>query len=218
MISPEALTPPEITSRISAKSDTIKRIAVLNFTPAPLYGTNETFHGLSVFINLLDNNKISCDLTEKELLKYTNVVDRQTIDKILKEQDLQQSTSFDNSTAVKIGKLLGCDAVLTGNVNYAYANLRQMTTGNGWLGIYLAIYSIDMRLIDVKTGSILWVCSISRNNQNYLDAPLIVENKKLIKDVDYYNTYLHGASPEQRIKYVMQQAIKESIKDLSKYL
>ena len=217
-IYPETLTPPEITTRIEANSKAIKTVAVLSFTPSPKYGKDETWKNASVFVNLLDNDKISCDLTEKEILKYINVVDRQTIDKILQEQNLQHATSFDNSTAVQLGKLLGCDVVLTGNINYAYANLRYIEKSSGWVSQYLGYYSIDMRLLDVTTGKILWVCSISRNTQNYLAKPIACNNKEVLKNQDLYNSDLHGANPEQRIKYVMQQSIREAIKDLSKNL
>jgi PBP1b-binding outer membrane lipoprotein LpoB len=217
-IKPEALTPAEYTSRIPQNSKSLKSIAVLNFTTSERLENNEMFGGLKLNVNLANDNKISTDITEKELFKYIDVIDRQTIDKVLNELNLQQSSAFDSSSAVEIGKLIGCSAVITGNVNYAYANLRRQTKGASYIATYLGNVSISMRLIDVQTGKILWISSISRNSQNYLSEEIKITNYDFIKNPDFFASYMHGSTPEQIIKYLMGEAIKESIKDLSKHL
>jgi hypothetical protein len=80
----------------------IKRIAVLNFEPAaesPQSGA--TLAG--VFERFL-------------LEERYQVVDRAKVEKILKEQHFQLSGAVDPSQAVEIGKILGVDALLFGNV------------------------------------------------------------------------------------------------------
>ena len=218
-INPKPLVPAEHISRIQPNSKSLRSIAVLNFTPSERLESNEMYKGFKLNVNLPNDKKISTDITEKELFKYIDVIDRQTIDKVLNEINLQHSSAFDNSSAVDVGKLLGCSAVITGNVNYAYANLRRKSNAyGGSLSIYLAYVSISMRLIDVETGKILWISSISRNSQNYLNKPIKVTNVDVIKNPDFLVSYMHGSTPEQIIKYVMKEAIKESIKDLSNYL
>ena len=218
-INPEPLKPSEYTSRIQQNTEAIKSIAVLNFTPSNRLETAGMISTLKVDVNLPNDGKISTDITERELFKYIDIIDRQTIDKVLQELNLQNSSSFDESTAVEVGKLVGCSAVLTGHVDYAYAKLRSKSGyGGAYLATYLGYVSLNMRLIDVRTGKILWIGSISRNSQNYLSEPLKATNVEFIKNPDLFTSKMHGSNPEQIIQFLLKEAIKESMENLSSHL
>lgn len=75
------------------------------------------------------------DLSKVPLLK---LVEREKLEEILKEQNLQNTKQFDQSTVVQIGKLLGAEIIMTGAFFEMFGQLR-----------------IDARMIDVETGRVL---------------------------------------------------------------
>lgn len=75
------------------------------------------------------------DLSNVNML---NIVERDKLEALLKEQKLSNSKEFDPSTAAKVGKLLGAQVILSGGYFELMGSLR-----------------IDARFIDVETGKIL---------------------------------------------------------------
>lgn len=73
--------------------------------------------------------------SDKELI----IVSRQTFDEIFKEQNFRLSDLSDQTKQIEIGKFLGADLILTGDIS----------EGND------DIYSINTQLIDIETGAIL---------------------------------------------------------------
>ncbi len=66
------------------------------------------------------------------------VVERQQLDKILKEQDFELNDAVDQATAVKVGELIGVDAIVVGSI---------LTLG--------AQTELDSRIVHVQSGQIL---------------------------------------------------------------
>ncbi|MBY0356626.1 MAG: hypothetical protein K2W82_01385 [Candidatus Obscuribacterales bacterium] len=98
-----------------AQADAKRRIAVLPFEYGAVtsqVGTVDVGKGITtLMITRLVN-----DGTYK-------VVDRQMLDQILKEQNLSVSDRADPQTALKIGKILACDAIIVGTVtNFGFEN------------------------------------------------------------------------------------------------
>jgi curli biogenesis system outer membrane secretion channel CsgG len=106
------------------------------------------------------------------------VVDRQMLDQILKEQNLSVSDRADPNTAIKIGKILACDAMIVGTVTNFGFETKSVNVGGaasyatgyipyvGGLGGALSGFgskkskvkvSISARVIDTATGEILGV-------------------------------------------------------------
>jgi len=77
-------------------------------------------------------------ITDLSNVNMLNIVERDKLEAILKEQKLSNSKEFDPNTAAKIGKLLGVQVILTGGYFEMMGSLR-----------------IDARFIDVETGKIL---------------------------------------------------------------
>mgnify|MGYP003880976931 CR=1 FL=1 len=70
--------------------------------------------------------------------KY-RVVERETLDKVLREQNLQVGSAvIDENSAVKIGKILGAEFIIIGNV---------VKLGE--------TYTINTRMVDVQTGEVI---------------------------------------------------------------
>jgi curli biogenesis system outer membrane secretion channel CsgG len=125
----------------------IKRIAVLDFTDAfnqPLSGTMAS----EVFI--------------KYMLKAGyDVVERNELDKILKEKNISASGLTDRKN---IKKLLGIDALVAGSVE---AFIPETDTYEGGYPRFVAAQvGIAARIVDVETGETVWSGSGSYDGMN----------------------------------------------------
>jgi hypothetical protein len=99
-----------------------------------------------------------------------------------------------------------------GNVLQAYALFTKNTKGDGsFIGSYIAYVTLETRLVDVETGDLLLACTARRNSLNYLERQIEVTNHALIADVHLLQKPLHGATPQERIRYVLEQAVRESL-------
>ena len=142
------------------------RIAVLDFD----YATVQTVIS-SVFGTNVDIGKGIVQMLVTDLVKdgTYSVVDRQAMDKILAEQNFSNSNRADSSSAAKIGKLLGADAIVVGAITEFGNEKKETGIGGGganWHGIGLgkvgrtnskANVAINARIINVDTGEIMGV-------------------------------------------------------------
>lgn len=156
---------------VNPRSDfsAIKRVAVLSFG-----GTK---------------GDLAADLLTQSLVAHgADVVERQRLDSVMKEQSLTASSAFDPSTAKQLGKLLGVDALFVGTVgestpassyivsgsknsivtnvtqvsgNNIYSEGSVMGMPNSQLLSTTANVSLLSRMVDVQTGSIMWSASMA---------------------------------------------------------
>ncbi|HDP36907.1 MAG TPA: hypothetical protein ENN27_03415 [Candidatus Atribacteria bacterium] len=86
------------------------------------------------------------------------VFERVKLDAILKEQDFQAySGRVDPSTAVKIGKMLGVDSIVTGSVtSIIYQKSGGIKVGPVSLKKSSASVTMTLRAINVTTGEIIF--------------------------------------------------------------
>lgn len=84
--------------------------------------------------------------------KY-EVIEREQLEKVLKEQKLGLSGFVDLDTAKKVGKILGLDALFIGKLTKYQEEVKQ----DIWTGYtsYIVRVAIDVRMIDVETGKII---------------------------------------------------------------
>jgi hypothetical protein len=61
-------------------------------------------------------------LNDQAIMEFVNIIDRQQIDQIIKEQKLSQSGLVDSKTSLEIGKLLGVHQIISGEVTYLTAS------------------------------------------------------------------------------------------------
>jgi curli biogenesis system outer membrane secretion channel CsgG len=143
-----------------------KRVAVLNFD----YGTVQTAVS-AVFGTNVDVGKGISDLLVQQLVtdgKYS-LIERNAIDKILNEQNFANSDRVDPTTAAKIGKVLGVDAVIMGSITQFGRDDQNKTYGGGAVGGVTrkfgigglqkreakAVVAVTARMVDTTTGEIL---------------------------------------------------------------
>jgi len=143
-----------------------KRVAVLNFD----YGTVQSSVS-AIFGTNQDVGKGISDLLVQKLVqdgKYS-VIERNALDKILGEQNFANSDRVDSSTAAKIGRILGVDAVIMGSITQFGRDDKNTNIGGGALGGYgskfgiggvgkhnaKAVVGITARLVDTTTAEIL---------------------------------------------------------------
>jgi TolB-like protein len=73
-----------------------------------------------------------------------SVIDRDSLETLLKEQNFQMSGAVDDTTAVSIGKFLGASIIITGVIHQRYGQI-----------------DFSLKILDVETAEILDLISIS---------------------------------------------------------
>ncbi len=104
------------------------------------------------------------DIFVTELVKSRKfaVIEREKINAIMEEKGLTLGGDIDSKTAMKIGKLLGLNYMLTGAVTeYGNTDTRAHGPGVGSLpsfGVHKRSFvaALNARLINVSTGEIVW--------------------------------------------------------------
>jgi curli biogenesis system outer membrane secretion channel CsgG len=97
------------------------------------------------------------DLTD---VKNISMVDRQALEKVLNEQNLNNSNRFDQNTSTKLGKLLGAEVIITGTYFEFFGSLR-----------------VDAKFINVETGQILYSVGVDGSREKLLDLRIALANK-----------------------------------------
>ena len=142
------------------------RIAVLDFD----YATVQTY-SQAMFGSNVDIGKGITDLLITGLVKdgSYSIIERQALDKIMTEQNFSNSQRADPSSAAKLGKLLGVDAIIVGSITQFGNETKKVGIGGGggtWGGFGLggvghsnskANVGITARIINVDTGEIMAV-------------------------------------------------------------
>lgn len=143
-----------------------KRVAIMDFDYATVHGGVSAIFGQDV-----DIGKGIADLLVKYLVKdgSYSVIERKALDKILAEQNFSNSDRANPTSAAKIGKMLGVDAIIVGSITQFGNDTKNTNVGGagGGLGGFglggfghkksKAIVGLDARMVDIDTGEILAV-------------------------------------------------------------
>ena len=143
-----------------------KLVAVLDFDYGTVRSAVQAYFGtdqdVGKGISLLLEQKLVQDA------KY-RVIDRNTLDKILKEQNFSNSDRADPSSAAKIGRVLGVNALIVGSITQFGRDDKSVGMGGGGYGLNKiglgglhkndskAVVNITAKLVDVNTAEILAV-------------------------------------------------------------
>jgi curli biogenesis system outer membrane secretion channel CsgG len=144
-----------------------KRLAVIDFDYATVHAYVHDIWGSNV-----DIGKGIADMLVNQLVRNGtySLVERKQLDRILQEQNFQQSGRADASTAAQLGRLLGVDAIVIGSITQFGRDDKKLGVGGGvrvgGVGIggigrrsSKAIVGIDARIVDVRTAEILGVAT-----------------------------------------------------------
>jgi curli biogenesis system outer membrane secretion channel CsgG len=143
-----------------------KRVAVMNFE----YGTVRTYVA-QIFGTDQDVGKGISDMLVTKLVqdgKY-RVIERAALDKILAEQNFSNSDRADPSSAAKIGRILGVDAIIIGSITQFGRDDQHTKVGGGGFGGFgskygiggvgtskaKAVVGITARMINTSTAEIM---------------------------------------------------------------
>jgi curli biogenesis system outer membrane secretion channel CsgG len=153
-----------------AAAQTKPRIAVMNFD----YATVRT-ESAAIFGTDVDVGKGITDLLVEKLVNggTFSVIERKALDSIINEQNMSNSDRFDSSSAAKIGRLLGVDAIITGSITQFGRDDKSTDIGGGAVGGITrrfgiggvgkreakAAVGITARIINTDTGEILSVAT-----------------------------------------------------------
>ncbi len=143
-----------------------KRVAVMDFD----YGTVRSFTA-SIFGTDMDVGKGISDMLVDKLVNggVYSVIERKALEKILAEQNFANSDRADATTAAKIGRVLGVDAIIIGSITQFGRDDQSTSVGGGAIGGLTrkyglggvkrseskAVVAVNARLIDTTTGEIL---------------------------------------------------------------
>jgi len=114
------------------------------------------------------------DVFVTELVKSGKfrVVEREQLEALMKEKNLSLSGDVDPASAVKIGKLLGVNYLLTGSVTeYGAQETGAHGGGIGRLPGFSAgkknfVAALNARLIDTSTGEVVWADEARKEEGN----------------------------------------------------
>ena len=158
------LLPTNLTAQQARK----KRVAIFDFDYATVHSNVSAIFGSNV-----DIGQGISDMLVTMLVKdgTYSVIERKALDKILAEQNFSNSERANPSSAAKIGKLLGVDAIIVGSITQ-FGNETQNTNiggagrtlggfGVGGLGKKesSAIVVLDARVVNIDTGEIMAVAN-----------------------------------------------------------
>ncbi len=143
-----------------------KRIAILNFD----YGTVRNYV-TQIFGGDQDIGKGIADLMVEKLVKdgTFSIIERAALDKVLAEQNFSNSDRADSTTAAKIGRVLGVDAIVVGSITQFGRDDKSTGIGGAAAGSILgkygfggvgtkkskAVVGITARMINTDTAEIL---------------------------------------------------------------
>ncbi|HEY6375133.1 MAG TPA: CsgG/HfaB family protein [Edaphobacter sp.] len=141
-----------------------RRVAVMDFnyatvatSVAAIFGTNQDV-GKGIVDLLID--RLVNDGTYR-------VIERQAMSKLIAEQNFSNSNRADPASAAKIGKLLGVDTIIVGDITQFGRDDHNTSAGGvgstlghyglGGIGVHKAkaVVAVTARMVDVNTGEIL---------------------------------------------------------------
>lgn len=143
-----------------------KRVAIMNFDYATVQSSVSAIFGTNQ-----DVGKGIADLLVDKLVNdgTYSVIERKALDKIIAEQNFSNSDRADPSSAAKIGKILGVDAIIIGSITQFGRDDKKTSVGGAGLGGVTgrfglggvakkdskAVVAITARMINTDTGEIL---------------------------------------------------------------
>jgi curli biogenesis system outer membrane secretion channel CsgG len=169
----QAPVPPAAPAASAATSSTPaqgrkKRVAVFDFDYATVQTASAAAFGANV-----DVGRGIADLTVKYLVQdgTYSVIERKAMDKILTEQNFSNSDRANPTSAAKLGKILGVDAIIVGSVTQFGNDTKDTKVGGyggNWGGLGVggighkkskAIVAVDARIVNIDTAEIMGVAS-----------------------------------------------------------
>src|SRR5262245_36769283 len=127
-------------SALAAQTPARRRVAVLDFDYATVHEWVNDLFGSDV-----DIGKGIADMLVTNLVRNGtySVIERKQLDRVMQEQNFQQSGRADPSSAVQLAKLLGVDAIIIGSITQFGRDDKKL--GVGGAGVHVGGIGIGGR-------------------------------------------------------------------------
>jgi curli biogenesis system outer membrane secretion channel CsgG len=151
---------------LAAQAPAKRRVAVLDFDYATVHQ-----YVYDLFGSDQDIGKGIADMLVTNLVRNGtySVIERKQLDRVLQEQNFQQSGRADPSSAVQLARILGVDAIIIGSITQFGRDDKKL--GVGGIGAHIggiglggfgkksakAVVQIDARIVSTTTAEILGV-------------------------------------------------------------
>jgi TolB-like protein len=184
----------------------VLRVAISDFEN--LSG-NPKYDGLGKALSSMLISDIELNVSGKKM----QLVERSQLNKILKEQNLQTSKSFDKATTVKVGKLLGINFILVGDIfilnDDIIINARLTSVENG-----------DIKFSNKQEGKLSqWLSvktKIAKDLSSNLKVPFIeptIEDKEI--NLGVLNTFINAINASDVGDLNKSELLINTIKEIS---
>ena len=137
---------------VFASVEDIIRIAIMPFDSSTPYASPQ---------DVASANDIFTDVMVKT--RSISVIERRRIEDVSREQRLSLSGMIDPGSAVRIGKLLGCQYFIQGSItNLSMGNLESSSSKSSTTYTLKGSATIHARVTDTTTGEVVWADSITQ--------------------------------------------------------
>lgn len=131
-------------STVEAYRGPKRRIAIVDFQNKTPYGKRE-----------LGDSATDIIITELQKTGQFIIVEREKVQAIMDEQRFSNSDAAEPATAVKLGRLLGASAIVTGSVSQFGQREEGVDTIVYQRKSQISEATVDIRIVDVQSGEIL---------------------------------------------------------------
>jgi TolB-like protein len=170
---------------------------------------NAKYDGLGKALSSMLISDIEINVSGKKI----QLIERAQLNKILKEQNLQAGKSFDKNTAVKVGKLLGVNFILIGDIfvlnDDIVINARLTSIENG-----------DIKFSNKQEGKLTqWLTvktKIAKDLSNNLKIPFtepVIEDKEI--NLGVLNTFINAINASDAGDLNKSELLINTIKEIS---
>jgi len=147
-----------------------KRLAVYDFEYKAVRGDVVQVYGSDKNVGAQVANRLISKLVNGK--GAFDVIDRNQIDTLMKEQNLKFSDRFDPRDAPKLGKLLNVDAIITGSVDQIADEVQNNRVGIGPIGLgksqSVAEVTVSVRVISTETAKIFMAEQVNNKQTHSL--------------------------------------------------
>ncbi|SPF43948.1 putative Curli production assembly/transport component CsgG [Candidatus Sulfopaludibacter sp. SbA4] len=150
-----------------------KRVAVYDFDYKAVRGDVVQVYGSDKDVGAQVAARIISKLVNASGQQF-EVIDRNQIDNLMKEQNLKFSDRFDPRDAPRLGKLLNVDAIVTGTVDAIAGEVQNNRVGVGAIGLgkvqSVAAVTVSVRVISTETGQIFLADQVNNQQKHSLGS------------------------------------------------
>lgn len=149
--------------------------------------------------------------------RHFTVIERDRLQRIVDEQSLSMSGILDSESSIKAGKILGIDYIITGSITEFGVKNQGTSVGYGGstsaaVGVKkgIARIVIDIRVIDIETGGIIWA-DTGIGSHFSTNIGLAFEEITLMSGIQGFDETLAGKATRKSVYNITNKLISENL-------